>query len=95
MAGIGGYNGWRWIFIIEGLLTVIAAIIAKFFIADWPEDAKFLDAEERILLRRRLAEDGEEGRMDRLDREAKIRTFKDWKIYLGFVSLRFRHSMQA
>ena len=85
MAGIGGYNGWRWIFIVEGLLTVIAAAIAKFFIADWPEDAKFLNAQERILLRRRLAEDGEEGRMDRLDRKAKIRVFTDWKIYLGFV----------
>lgn len=84
MAGVGGYNGWRWIFIIEGLLTVIAAIIAKFFIADWPEEAKFLSIEERSLLRRRLAEDGEEGKMDRLDRNAKIRAFTDWKIYLGY-----------
>lgn len=83
MAGIGGYNGWRWIFIIEGLLTVVAAVVAKFFIADWPEKAKFLNVEERTLLLRRLAEDGEEGRMDRLDRKAKFRAFTDWKIYLG------------
>ncbi len=83
MAGIGGYNGWRWIFIVEGLLTVVAAVVAKFFIADWPEKAKFLNLEERTLLLRRLAEDGEEGRMDRLDRKAKFRAFTDWKIYLG------------
>ena len=36
MRGLGGYEGWRWIFIIEGLLSIVAAIPAKFIIADWP-----------------------------------------------------------
>lgn len=69
---------------------MVAAVVAKFFIADWPEKAKFLNAEERSLLRRRLAEDGEQGRMDRLDGKAKFRVFTDWKIYVGYVSDQFR-----
>ncbi len=84
MAGVGGYNGWRWIFIIEGLATVVLAIPSKFLIVDWPETAKFLDDEQRQLLLRRLSDDAAEARMDRLDSKARRRTFGDWKIYVGY-----------
>ena len=85
MAGIGGYNGWRWIFILEGLATVVLAVFAKFFIVDWPETSKFLNVEERQLLLRRLSEDVEQARMDRLDNKARRRIFGDWKIYTGYA----------
>lgn len=85
MAGIGGYDGWRWIFIIEGLATFIFAVICRFFIVDWPETAKFLSPEERQLLIRRLSEDVADARMDRLDSKARRRAFGDWKIYVGIL----------
>lgn len=83
MAGLGGYNGWRWIFIIEGLATVVMAIVSKFLIVDWPETARFLDEEERSLLTRRLAMDAGEASMNRLDKRAVKRAFSDIKIYLA------------
>lgn len=83
MAGVGGYNGWRWIFIIEGLLTVVVAVLGKFFIVDWPETSRFLNPEERALLMRRLREESAEANMDTLDKKAAKRIFTDWKIYLG------------
>lgn len=78
----------RRIFIIEGLATVAVAIVAFFLIADWPEDAKFLNKEEKDLLAHRLATDGNSGvaRMDRLDNDALKRIFRDWKIWCGYVS---------
>ena len=85
MAGIGGYNGWRWIFIIEGLATIVIAFGSRFFIVDWPETSKFLTVEERELLLRRLSDDAAEAKMDRLDSKAKRRAFSDWKIYVGSV----------
>lgn len=85
MTGIRGYNGWRWIFIIEGLATVLLALVAKFFIVDWPETSKFLNDTERRLLLRRLSDDALEAKMDRLDKHAKRRVFGDWKIYVGYV----------
>ncbi|KAG8988898.1 hypothetical protein FRB94_005578 [Tulasnella sp. JGI-2019a] len=42
MAGIGGYNGWRWIFILEGLLTFICAIPAYWLVQDFPATSKIL-----------------------------------------------------
>lgn len=83
MAGIAGYNGWRWIFIIEGLATVIIGVVSKVFIVDWPETSKFLNGCEREVLLKRLKNDGGEARMDRLDSKARRRAFGDWKIYVG------------
>ena len=87
MSGVGGYNGWRWIFIIEGLITIIAAVIAKFYVVDWPEKSKFLTSEERTMLLRRLREDVAEAKMDRMDKKSTRRVFGDWKIYTGYVHL--------
>ena len=28
--GVAGYHGWRWIFILEGLLTVIVSVVFLF-----------------------------------------------------------------
>jgi MFS transporter, ACS family, DAL5 transporter family protein len=83
MNRVGGYNGWRWIFIIEGLVTVAIAAVSKPLIVDWPETAKFLNAEERELLACRLAMDNGCGKMDRLDKPAIKRVLSDVKIYLG------------
>ena len=85
MSGIGGYDGWRWIFIIEGLVTVLVACLAKFFVVDWPETSKFLNDNEREILLRRLREDVAEAKMDRLDKQATRRIFSDWKIYVGYA----------
>jgi len=85
MDGIRGYKAWRWIFIIEGVLTAVIGIISKFFIADWPHQAKFLNEKERALLIARLASDAGDANMNRLDKRATKRIFSDWKIYCGVV----------
>ncbi|OJJ54927.1 hypothetical protein ASPSYDRAFT_158769 [Aspergillus sydowii CBS 593.65] len=85
MDGIRGYSSWRWIFILEGLATTIIAIIAKFFIVDWPDKARFLDDAERAILHARLRNDQGGYRMDRLDKTAVRRILMDGKIYLGTI----------
>ena len=47
MHGIGGKPGWAWIFILEGLFTVIVGVLSLWVIQDFPETAKFLNEEER------------------------------------------------
>lgn len=37
MAGVGGRPGWSWIFIIEGLLTLLVACVAYWVINDYPK----------------------------------------------------------
>lgn len=57
MEGLRGYRGWRWVFIIEGVLTCVVAIICYFLVTDFPEDAKWLTEEEREFVREKLAAD--------------------------------------
>lgn len=54
MDGVGGYAGWRWIFILEGLLTVLTAVAAFFILHDFPETAGFLSEPERAWVVYRL-----------------------------------------
>lgn len=83
MDGVGGYQGWRWIFLIEGLVTTLLAAVGKFLIADWPEEAKFLNGKEREYLINRMKEDVSHASMDRWDAKARRRTLGDWKLYVG------------
>ncbi|KAH6654871.1 major facilitator superfamily domain-containing protein [Truncatella angustata] len=86
LSQLKGYLAWRWIFIIEGATTSFVAIISAFLIVDWPEQCRFLSPEEKVILKRRLADDGAGfARMDTLDRYAYKLIFSDWKIWLGSI----------
>ncbi|SCV67346.1 BQ2448_5992 [Microbotryum intermedium] len=57
MSGVGGRNGWSWIFILEGLLTVFAGIGAFWAIVDSPRSSHFLTREEQDFIIWRKASD--------------------------------------
>lgn len=83
MSGIAGYGGWRWIFILEGLATVVIAASGFFFVSDWPETAKFLsDADRELLTKRILLGNKEQCRMDHWDNSSARRVFTDIKIWI-------------
>ncbi|PTB63491.1 MFS general substrate transporter [Trichoderma citrinoviride] len=53
----GGLEGWRWIFIVEGLLTVASGLIAFAGLPNDVASAWFLSTEERDFAAQRLAND--------------------------------------
>jgi MFS transporter, ACS family, tartrate transporter len=50
MHGIGGLNGWQWLFILESIPAVILGIIVLFYMTDKPEKATWLADDERAWL---------------------------------------------
>jgi ACS family tartrate transporter-like MFS transporter len=42
-----GLEGWRWLFILEGLPAVVMGIVTIFYLTDWPAQAAWLPSEER------------------------------------------------
>ncbi|EON68750.1 hypothetical protein W97_08008 [Coniosporium apollinis CBS 100218] len=79
--GNGMYRqGWRWIFIIEGIATVVAGFVAPFFLIDFPEKARFLDERQKHIATARVAL----GRRSHEFQHPTVgQTFKmlmDWKI---------------
>lgn len=59
-----GIAAWRWLFIIEGVVTVAAAFIVPFTLLDYPLNSKRLKPEERQLAYTRLRVDGITSRND-------------------------------
>ncbi|KZV89876.1 MFS general substrate transporter [Exidia glandulosa HHB12029] len=83
MAGVGGKNGWSWIFILEGLLTFLCALPAWWLVPDFPEDAKFLTERERSQWMARLRRSqGLTGTHVAYSWEQVRRAFVDWRTYI-------------
>ncbi|KAF8842308.1 MFS general substrate transporter [Paxillus ammoniavirescens] len=59
MDGVWGYAAWRWLFYVEGGLTVVVALSAAFILPDFPSTpSNWLTPEEHALAQLRLEEDG-------------------------------------
>jgi MFS transporter, ACS family, tartrate transporter len=43
----GGLEGWRWVFILEGIPSVIFGVVTLFYLTDWPSEAKWLPEDEK------------------------------------------------
>jgi len=58
MDGVLGFVAWRWLFFIEGFLTIMMAIFAMFFLPDFPENpCTWLTPAERELVLQRIRDD--------------------------------------
>ncbi|KAJ4863484.1 major facilitator superfamily domain-containing protein [Trichoderma breve] len=73
MDGTAGLEGWRWIFILEGIATVVAAVLAFFVLQDFPETATFLTEEERAFV------------AEEFQWKYVWSAFKDWQIWVSIV----------
>src|SRR5258707_12183280 len=58
--GTYGMSGWQWLFLFEGVPTVLVGISVLFVLRDGPEDADWLKPEERMWLKRELRKDQEQ-----------------------------------
>ena len=94
MDGTAGLEGWRWIFILEGIATVVIAIFGFWDLYDFPETASFLTEEEKEFVLFRLKYQG--GGMQNATSEdvgARVKeaeefkwayvwqAFRDWQIW--------------
>lgn len=50
MDGVGNLEGWRWVFLLEGISTVIAGVVCFFCLIDNAETSTWLEADEKRFL---------------------------------------------
>jgi MFS family permease len=81
MEGIGGLHGWQWIFCLEGIVTVLVALVSFFFMHDYPETATFLTEAERSHVIRMLKADAK-ATAQHFDRKFIWQAFTDYKTYI-------------
>ncbi|KAL5323649.1 hypothetical protein ACEPPN_008189 [Leptodophora sp. 'Broadleaf-Isolate-01'] len=84
MNGVGGIAAWAWIFILEGLLSILVSFTAYWVINDYPSTAKFLSDHERVEVERRIAAD--HGNLaNHFAYKYVFQAIKDWKIYIHML----------
>jgi MFS transporter, ACS family, tartrate transporter len=84
--GVAGLKDWQWLFVIEAIPALIAGVCVWRFLPDGPQDAGWLDDDERQWLLGRL--EGEEQVRLRHERHTLGEVFKDGRV-LAFALLYF------
>ncbi|KAH7156090.1 major facilitator superfamily domain-containing protein [Dactylonectria macrodidyma] len=90
MGGVVWENGWRWIFILEGIATVLVAIAAYWFIENYPSTSRFLNKAERQFIQTRLAADCDSTHDEQFSWDAVVQALRDpncWLYGLGFHTM--------
>lgn len=85
MNGTQGLSAWRWLFILEGIPSVLSAVPVYFFLPDYPETASWLSQEERELAIRRLAVEGSHGYGKSLTWKSAKETLCEWRLYAHYA----------
>jgi D-galactonate transporter len=67
-------QGWRWLFIVEGIPAIIFGFITLFYLTDWPREARWLSPEEQQWITAELEQEA-------LAKKA-VRTYKIWEALL-------------
>ncbi|CAG8442373.1 12895_t:CDS:10 [Funneliformis mosseae] len=80
-------KGWQWLFLIEGLLTVVVSIISYFYLANYPEKSMWLSEEERKYAVERLKNDAGKAYVIHYDKKQFFAALTDWKVYLSMLYL--------
>jgi sugar phosphate permease len=68
MDGVLQRPGWAWIFILEGIFTIIFGLTSFFILPRSPAHARFLSERERAYVVERLKQDGATGSNEQMDR---------------------------
>ncbi|KAI0322458.1 MFS general substrate transporter [Amylostereum chailletii] len=82
MEGKLGHSAWRWLFFIEGALTMFVAVLAIFILPDFPTtSARFLTEDEQRLAQLRMVEDVGVGDEASGHLAGLKMALTDWKVY--------------
>ncbi|PGH04347.1 hypothetical protein AJ79_07128 [Helicocarpus griseus UAMH5409] len=89
--GIGGIEGWRWIFLVEGAASVVLGIACFFVLVDTPAlSTGWLEPEEvRFLELRLYAQRGRQvvdEKASKFDWKTLFSVLKDWQLYLQVLN---------
>ena len=83
MKMVRGLGAWRWVFILEGIATILVGIASFFLVSDFPETAKWLTEEERAFVMARASASKADG--DKITFKAVLLFFTDVKNLLAGI----------
>ncbi len=91
MTGVGHLEAWQWLFIVEGIPSLLSGVVALLFLTDNPRTAKWLTESEKQLVLARLEEEDKQKKQAGPGGHRLVDAFRSpvvWVlalIYFGFV----------
>jgi MFS transporter, ACS family, tartrate transporter len=55
--GIAGLHGWQWLFLLEGVPSIVLAATVLLWLPNGPDDARWMSADEKAIIKAQLAEE--------------------------------------
>lgn len=86
MHGVAGLAGWRWVYIIEGLFSMMIAPLVWFGLPNDPSNAYFLTDEEKRMMKVRAIQRAQYMGSEEFSWEEIRIGLKDPKLYLRYVT---------
>jgi len=83
--GKGKLAGWRWIFIVEGLITILLGFAMWSLIPDFPDKNDFLTAKQTALVLKRIEDDRGDSTPDPVTFQKVKQHLSDWSIWSGGI----------
>jgi ACS family phthalate transporter-like MFS transporter len=77
-----GYKNWQWLFFLEGLPALVMGIVAFFYLVDRPQDARWLDDEQKQIILDALAADRAEKKPAKHTSHQLLVALKDPRVYI-------------
>ena len=84
ISGPNGFSGWRWLFVVEGIMTIVLVPIFFFIFPTTPVEAWFLTAEEKEMMQARYDADPSWGYTETFSAKECLKAFADPKWYAFF-----------
>ncbi|KAJ5310399.1 Amidase [Penicillium atrosanguineum] len=82
VSGAGGLSGWQWLFLTEGIATVIFGVAIWLLLPDFPETAKWLTEREKQFIQARLPSNAPRSNEQNFDLREIIASLKDIRLWL-------------
>ncbi len=86
LEGIGGLHGWQWMFLIEGVPACALAFVVLALLPSGPDDAPWLNDEERRMIATRLSADDTAQHQKFLPALLDVRVYALGIVYLGYAT---------
>jgi len=85
MNGTSGLSAWRWLFILEGLPSLLSAIAVFFLLPDYPETSSWLTEADKKLAADRLRLEGSHGQSEHMTWADAKATLLDLRLYAHYI----------
>ena len=82
MTDAGSLSGWQWLFLLEGIPSVVAGLVTLVFLTDRPADATWLTEDQKALVLRGLEEEDREKRQAGGSAHRLVDAFRSLPVWL-------------